>query len=202
MKDPALLFYFQDWQGGTMTMSRFLKGCYMDLLCAQFNSGPLSIDEIKTVLGNDFAAWQGSLSKKFQQNADGRFFNERLETEKNKRKSYTKSRRDNLMGLHKENIDENVNDIEKRKEKFTETVNTFIPKYGLKTVHDFCNYWTERSEGARKMKFEKQTSFEIEKRLITWKSNEVKFNGTTKGTTDQVPARYAVGEQNYDNKTF
>jgi len=41
MKDPAVLWYWNDWGGGTRTMSRQLKGCYMDLLEAQFNSGPL-----------------------------------------------------------------------------------------------------------------------------------------------------------------
>ena len=38
-KDPAMLWYWADWHSGTATMSRFLKGCYMDLLHAQFNSG-------------------------------------------------------------------------------------------------------------------------------------------------------------------
>jgi hypothetical protein len=96
-KDPAVLWYWGDWSGGTRTYSRFLKGCYMDLLEAQFNSGPLSLEEIRTVLGNDFAAW-GSLSKKFAQDATGKFFNERMEREKAKRRSFTKSRIENLKG--------------------------------------------------------------------------------------------------------
>jgi len=122
MKDPAVLWYWNDWNGGTCTFSRHIKGCYMDLLSAQFNSGPLSLEEIKTVLGNDFAVW-GALSKKFKQTPEGLFFNERLEVEKNKRKAYSASRKKNLegkksdmdkdinphMGVHMENENENVN---------------------------------------------------------------------------------------------
>lgn len=94
-KDPAFLFYPGDWQGGTVTMSRHLKGCYIDLLVAEFNSGPLSLEEIKTVLGTDFAAW-GSLSKKFKTTDDGRFFNEKLESEKAKRATFTQKQTERI----------------------------------------------------------------------------------------------------------
>lgn len=118
-KDPATLFYWNDWHTGTMTMTRHQKGCYMDLLAAQFNSGHLSIEQIKIVLGNDFAAWQGSLSKKFATDKDGFFFNERLDVEILKRKKFTTSRRNNLnskspthTGDHMENGNETGNEID------------------------------------------------------------------------------------------
>lgn len=109
-KDPAVLWYFNDWHGGTVTFSRFLKGCYMDLLYAQFNNGHLSIDEIKTVLGSDYGSAWPNLQKKFKVDELGLYYNERLLFEKSKRKSYSKSRKDNLegnskgsMGAHMEN---------------------------------------------------------------------------------------------------
>jgi hypothetical protein len=102
-KDPAFLFYPGDWSGGTLTMSRHLKGCYLDLLVAQFNAGPLSLEEIKTVLGNDFAVW-GTLSKKFKKTETGLFFNERLEIEKIKRASYTESRRQSRQKADEDNV--------------------------------------------------------------------------------------------------
>jgi len=98
-KDPAVLWYWNDWNGGTMTFTRHLKGCYMDLLSAQFNSGPLSLEQIKTVLGTDQASWT-VLSKKFKRevNSEGIevFFNERMETEKKKRSEHSKKQRDNV----------------------------------------------------------------------------------------------------------
>jgi hypothetical protein len=96
MKDPAILWYWNDWIGGTVTFSRFLKGCYIDLLAAQFNSGPLSLEEIKTVLGTDFAAW-GSLSKKFKKTETGLFFNERMEVEKAKRKEFSDKQKERVL---------------------------------------------------------------------------------------------------------
>lgn len=77
-------------------MTRHLKGCYIDLLIAQFNSGSLSLEEIRTVLGSDFASAWGTLSKKFAQDAAGKFFNERLELEKNKRNEFSKKQTERI----------------------------------------------------------------------------------------------------------
>jgi len=100
-KDPAMLWYWADWNSGTTTLSRFLKGCYMDLLHAQFNSGHLSLEEIKTVLGSDFGQSWPTLQKKFTVDQAGKYFNERLELEKVKRANYTASRKKNLKSSHK-----------------------------------------------------------------------------------------------------
>lgn len=120
-KDPAFLFYPGDWLGGTITFSRFLKGCYMDLLMAQFNSGHLSLEEIKTVLGSDFGQAWPALRKKFATDQEGLFFNERLEVEKNARQKYVESRKKNRdvntyethMSHHMENENINKDKIEK-----------------------------------------------------------------------------------------
>lgn len=95
-KDPAFLFYPGDWQGGTMLLSRHQKGCYMDLLIAQFHAGPLSLEEVKAVLGSDFGQVWPTLSKKFKTNQTGLFFNERMATEIEKRKKFSETRRKSL----------------------------------------------------------------------------------------------------------
>lgn len=124
-KDPATLWYWNDWNGGTGTFTRHLKGCYMDLLSAQFNNGHLSLEEVKTVLGSDFGSSWPTLQKKFKQDPQGLFFNERADIEKFKRAAFTESRRNNLKGegdhkepqakphmrSHMENEDENRNAI-------------------------------------------------------------------------------------------
>jgi hypothetical protein len=97
-KDPAILWYWNDWHGGTITYTRHLKGCFIDLLHAQFNQGHLSLNDIKTVLGNDFASW-GALSKKFTQDEHGLFFNERMDAEVLKRRAFSESRRSNARGV-------------------------------------------------------------------------------------------------------
>lgn len=173
-KDPAILFYFNDWQGGTMTMTRHQKGCYMDLLCAQFNTGHLSLDAIKTVLGNDFAIW-GVLQKKFKLDNDGLFYNERLLFEKNRRKNFSESRRKNASG-EKHMPEHMENEIENRKFKFLNEIGLFKEKCSEKTLNKFCDYWTEHSANGKKMRFEMEKVFDISRRLNTWISNETKFN--------------------------
>ncbi len=131
-KDPAMLWYWGDWNSGTSLFSRFLKGCYMDVLHAQFNNGRLSLEEIKTCLGSDFGTAWPTLQKKFKQDKTGLFFNERLELEKEKRKAFTESRRKNLEGsphmdthmkphmvthMENEDVNKNINEINKKEPK-------------------------------------------------------------------------------------
>lgn len=95
-KDPAFLFYPGDWLGGTMTFNRHHKGAYIDLLMAQFNSGPLSLEDIRDILKEDFSMWDLKLKSKFKIDSEGKFFNQKLFEEQSKRKSFSESRRNNL----------------------------------------------------------------------------------------------------------
>lgn len=95
-KDPAFLFYPNDWSGGTMILNRHQKGCYLDLLIAQFNNGPLSLESIKTLLGQDQAVWT-VLSSKFKQDSAGNYFNERLAAEVEKRRAFSEKQKINGM---------------------------------------------------------------------------------------------------------
>lgn len=93
-KDPAFLFYPNDWIGGTMGMTFEQKGAYMELLMLQFNRGHMTSHMIGQVVGQ---IWDG-IKDKFIQDADGNWYNDRLEVEKTKRKEFTSSRRNNLSG--------------------------------------------------------------------------------------------------------
>jgi hypothetical protein len=119
-KDPAFLFYPNDWLGGTMAFSRHEKGCYIDLLMCQFNEGHMESHMVMSILGeNDYnSCWEKKLKKKFKIDSDGKYYNEKLDNEVIKRKNYTESRRKNLshkdnhmlshMGQHMENGNINV----------------------------------------------------------------------------------------------
>lgn len=113
--DPCVLWYWNDWSGGTIAMSRHLKGCYMDLLVAQFNNGPLSLDEIKTVLGSDFGQTWPTLQKKFSTNEKGLFYNKRLLFEKLRRSKYVSSRKKNLNRSPHMEIEMEIENIELKK---------------------------------------------------------------------------------------
>ena len=93
-KDPAFLFYPNDYIGGTMGMTFEEKGAYMELLMLQFNRGHMSEDIINQVVGQ---LWN-KLKDKFEVDDHGLYFNQRLEQEKLKRKKYTSSRKNNIKG--------------------------------------------------------------------------------------------------------
>ena len=59
------------------------------------------------------------------------------------------------------------------KEKFISEVMSF--DYPKSMLEDFINYWTE---GKKKMRFQKQSTFEIKLRLLRWAKNENKWNKT------------------------
>lgn len=134
-KDPAFLFFPGDWLGGTMTFTRSHKGAYMDLLMCQHSVGHMSLQEIRQVLGDsDFSEmWELVLKRKFKQDEDGKFYNQKLEDEIIKRKNFTESRSKNLsskpthMETHMEPLMENgngnINSIEIGSEKVKEIAN-------------------------------------------------------------------------------
>ena len=79
-KDPALLFYVQDFITGTMFFNYEQKGKYITLLCAQHQHGGLiNKDDFNSIAGDDKA-----LRNKFIESDDG-FYNERLMKEMEKR---------------------------------------------------------------------------------------------------------------------
>jgi uncharacterized protein YdaU (DUF1376 family) len=91
-KDPAFLFYPGDYVSGTMGMTFEEKGAYMDLLMLQFNRGHMNTHMIQHTVGH---LWD-QVKCKFIQDDEGLWYNVRLDIEKEKRKTFTESRRNNI----------------------------------------------------------------------------------------------------------
>lgn len=116
-KDPAFLFYPNDYIGGTMGMTFEEKGAYIELLMLQFNRGHMDSHMIGHCVGQ---IWQ-RINSKFKQDENGLWYNERLDIEKSKRKAFSESRRNNIKGKnqhtlghmtkHMENENENINEV-------------------------------------------------------------------------------------------
>lgn len=63
--------------------------------------------------------------------------------------------------------------LAERKKAFAEALTPFLEKgYAKEMLRDFFNYWAQVNEGGTKMHWEKQKTFEIARRLATWKKNE------------------------------
>ena len=89
-KDPAVLFYTNDFLASTILWSYEDIGKYIRLLCMQHQQGGLTEDDLEAVC-------QGSerVRAKFELGEDGRYFNARMQTESEKRANYLASQRNN-----------------------------------------------------------------------------------------------------------
>jgi hypothetical protein len=132
-KDPAFLFYYQDFLVGTDDMTNDEVGAYIRCLCHQASKGSITEKHMmKICVSSEIFA---SVHMKFQVDEDGQLYNERLRVEVLKRAAFAESRRNNRLNSNKkkhmknisktyvqhmenENENENRNKNKKEKEKF------------------------------------------------------------------------------------
>lgn len=117
-KDPAFLFYSNDFLSGTFTMTNEQVGKYIRLLCLQHQKGIISDKDMKNICGT----YDEEIYSKFSKGDKG-YYNERLKLEAEKRSAYSQSRRTNrskknitktyVPHMENENVNEDVNEIEK-----------------------------------------------------------------------------------------
>lgn len=135
--------------------------------------GVLTIDgdklyQKRMVKDNDISAKRSEAGKKG---------GEKTQFAKAKVKAKHQANSENEIENEYENENEsNKDSIEKRKEKFEEEMQRFSEKYSSEMLNDFYRYWTEKGTNDKKMRFEKEKTFGIDRRLATWKKNESKFN--------------------------
>ncbi len=128
-KDPAVLFYTADFITGTITMTDEQRGKYILLLCLQHQKYYLT----KKDMLNICKTYDKDIWDKFAQD-DGRFYNERMRFEAEKRKNYSLSRSQNRTAKpkekkkicktydkHMENENENINE-------YINTINNLLEK--------------------------------------------------------------------------
>ncbi len=91
MKDPAVLFYTQDFITGTILMSDEQRGKYILLLCLQHQNGKLTERDMLKICGKkDEDIWA-----KFY-NEEGFFYNKRMLLESEKRNKFCKHQKENI----------------------------------------------------------------------------------------------------------
>ena len=78
--------------------------------------------------------------------------------------------------------------LEERRVEFCLSVQNLIPEVGIsrEEAEAFSDYWTEHNEGGQKMLFEMKKTFNIKRRMFTWKKNESKFKSNTSSGSDQI----------------
>ena len=127
--------------------------------------------DLYAVSKNTVSRWIGDLNKLG-------FIN--IEVERNEKKQVIKRRigivRKDDRGIYKMSKENNTSinntsNINITKEKFISEVMTF--DYQKDMLEDFINYWTE---GKKKMRYQKQSTFEIKLRLLRWAKNQKKWD--------------------------
>lgn len=151
-KDPAFLFYPNDYLGGTMGMTFEEKGAYMELLMMQFNRGHMTTHMIGQTVGQ---LWD-KLSEKFIQDDKGLWFNARLEQEQNKRKAFTDSRKNNVVGTNQytkktghttTHMTGHMEDENKDVNNGVSIIKELPKKFQKPTIQEVFEYCAERKNG-------------------------------------------------------
>jgi len=65
--------------------------------------------------------------------------------------------------------------VEQRKTRFKQELSLYVSRYGASMITDFYEYWSEMNKGGTKMKFEKEKTWELSKRLKRWSDNNKKY---------------------------
>ena len=129
MKDPAFLFYSNDFLSGTMLMTDEEIGQYIKLLCLQHQKGHLKEKDMLNIC----KTYNEEIFSKFKKDEEGNYYNERLEYETNKRKAYSDSRRNNRKKkekteTHEEDMKNICNSYEEHMENENENINIDLIK--------------------------------------------------------------------------
>jgi len=77
-----------------------------------------------------------------------------------------------------------------RKKEFYNSLIPFIERYSKEMVRSFYDYWSEMNKRETKMKFEIESTWELEKRLATWSRNEFKFNKNAAKSEEKTKVAY------------
>jgi hypothetical protein len=117
-KDPAFLFYYQDFLVGTDDMTNDEVGAYIRCLCHQASKGSITEKHMmKICLRHDVF---NAVALKFDRDENNNFCNERLSIEINKRKAFAESRRNNRL---KKSYEKDMIDISKTYDEHMENEN-------------------------------------------------------------------------------
>lgn len=124
-KDPAFLFYTNDFSTGTQFFTDDQLGKYLRLLMAQHQHGHLTDKQVLNIC----KTYDEDVMKKFIKDANGLYFNERLEIEIDKRKRYCNSRRENKTSkTYDTSYDEHMENRNKDEDLFNRGHEVFLEK--------------------------------------------------------------------------
>jgi hypothetical protein len=196
---PFFKFNATEWITGNISYESFeMQGAFISV-CAEYwnRNNNLTIDEAKLRLRNasivDLLIEKNYLKTKKNKIVISFLDKEREDIESKRLKLSESGRKGGLsrakaslkQGSSIKEVDKDKEyNIAERKQKFASNLTSFVDVYGKQMIRDFYDYWTEHGEKDKKMRFEKQTSFNLDARLNRWNKNvqernKPKFNAPT-----------------------
>ena len=246
-KDPAVLFYINDWLTSTAEMDADVRGWYLNLLLHNYDKTdlPNDVEKLAVLCNVKFSEYERFkqvfeqvLKQKFEQTENNRLTNSRTndilknrEIFKDKRsnagkvsyvmkylaKNYNKEYRikalkeyvkdnfdydidlkneqvlkqvfEHLFELYRNENESNSsinNNIEIRNENFKKLLIPFKQTYSIELLKAFFDYWTEPNHTKTKMRFELEKTFDVERRLTTWKKRDNNFSNKQQIKQDRL----------------
>lgn len=206
MNDPAVLFYTSDFLTGVMDMSMEERGMYITLLCYQHQKGHIEEKTIRFLLGYAKDNLPEVIMKHFKIDNEGKYYNERMDIEKDKRSKFVETRRKNgskggrpsekkekpigkpsgkPLGKPKNNLMGNDNDNENIYYNNTELNNLFIEYLQLRKKLKLVN-----SERAIKLLLNKLEPYE----------DNIKIKMLEQSIEHSWKSIYEVKEENINNE--
>jgi hypothetical protein len=196
---PFFKFNATEWITGNISYEPFeLQGAFISV-CAEYwnRNNNLTIDEAKLRLRHativDLLIEKSYLKTKKNKIVISFLDKEREDIESKRLKLSESGRKGGLsrakaslkQGSSIKEVDKDKEyNIAERKQKFASNLTSFIDVYGKQMIRDFYDYWTEHGEKDKKMRYEKETSFNLDARLNRWNKNvqernKPKFNAPT-----------------------
>lgn len=130
-----------------------------------------------------YCVWQDTgTAKEQQKNNGGTTEEQRGNTNKNVKNDKNEKK---VEGADKNPLTPQQINCLKRKDEFGHRLIPFVEKYGKEMIRAFFNHWSEMNKSRSKMRWENETTWELEKRLTTWEDNDMKW-GKGKNKPQQV----------------
>lgn len=86
-----------------------------------------------------------------------------------------------------------------RRDEFYKSLIPFLSTYGKDMIRDFFDYWSEQNKSGTQMRFEKQPTWEVSKRLATWNKRDTFKNQNNGNTKIQSTSSREAKEQSRRN---
>jgi hypothetical protein len=138
----------------------------------------LAFEPIKQQLKRDLVKWESTKegrSKAGKASAEKR----KLQQEATNSTNVKSVQQEATNSTVNDNVNVNVNvinnNIEERKLKFANYLKPYLDSYGKDVLNNFFAYWSEHGPNDKKMRYEKEKSFNTHLRLIRWVQNDKTF---------------------------